>query len=175
MQDVPQVGWDPRYIDLHLPWAHRLLVVYLFVVIATSAVKSASILRQLLPFTSSSLRAPKGEHHFLRAWEKCSNRIQSMKRIVIITLLLSVLTAVYLSLEYLGDFVTQKIFFPGAFFGSMIEVLSVFALGILSCTVIYIACAFLEGALLRRMESWRYARGTNNNQTQSASESASLS
>jgi hypothetical protein len=156
MQDAPQVGWD---IDVQLPWPHRLFVLYVFVVVAISAVKSASVLRQLLPFTGSSLRAPKSDNDFLRAWEKCSNRIQSMKRIVVITLLLSLLTPAYLLRNDLAIFAKEKVFGPGAFLSTMSEVLTVFALGILACTVIYAACAFLEGALVRRVESWRYSRG----------------
>jgi hypothetical protein len=158
MQDAPQVGWD---IDVQLPWPHRLFVLYVFVVVAISAVKSASVLRQLLPFTGSSLRTQKSDNDFLRAWEKCSNRIQSMKRIVVITLLLSLLTPAYLLRNDLAIFAKEKVFGPGAFLSTMSEVLTVFALGILACTVIYAACAFLEGALVRRVESWRYSRGAN--------------
>jgi hypothetical protein len=73
----------------------RFFVVYVVAVLAISAVKSVSVLRQLLPSTRNSLRLPKNGAEFLHAWMKCSNKIQSMKRMVVITLLLSLLVAAY--------------------------------------------------------------------------------
>jgi hypothetical protein len=157
MQVSPQVGWDPRYVDHRLPWAYRLFVVYLFVVLGISVAKSASVILRLLPFTKSSFRNTRDKLDFSRAWEICSNKIQCMKRIVVMTVLLSVLTPAYLLLNVLGIFAAEKVFLPqapGAFLGAVIEVLTVFVLGILTGSLIYAACAFLEGALVRRKESW---------------------
>lgn len=157
MQANPQVGWpEGTYIDYQLPWSYRVFVVYLVVVFVISIVKCASVLRHLLPFTSSSFRALTNDHDILRAWEKCSNKVKSMKRIVVLTLLLSVLTAGYLLLNDLSALVKEKIIFPGAFLGSVIEVLTVFLFGILTSTLIYAGCAFLDGALVRRREAWTY-------------------
>jgi len=167
MQAAPQVGWDPRYIDHQLPWSYRLFVVYAFVVVGISVVKSASVILHLLPFTRSSFRTSKDDHDFFRAWESCSNKIQWMKRIVIMTVLLSVLTPAYLLLNDLGTFAAEKVYLPqapGAFLGSIIQVLTLFLLGILTCSLIYAACALLEGALLRRKEFWTYERRFNENQ-----------
>ena len=172
MQVAPQVGWDN--IDVIVPWPHRLFVLYMVVVFAISAVKSASVLRQLLPFRGSSLRASKSDTDFLRASEQCSNRIQSMKRIVVITLLLSFLIPAYLLLNDVAIFAREKVFGPGAFLGTMREVVTVFVLGILASTVIYATCAFLEGALVRRIESWRYSRGANENRSSGGSGPTSL-
>jgi hypothetical protein len=47
----------------------------------------------------------------------------------------------------------QKRLWPGALYGSTAEMLTIFALGIVVCAVLYTACAFYEGALERRKES----------------------
>ena len=49
MQEGPQIGWDPISINYHLPWASRLLVLYLLVVVTVSLAKSAGVLRTLWP------------------------------------------------------------------------------------------------------------------------------
>ena len=171
MQNAPQVAWDN--LDVIVPWPHRLFVFYVVVVVVISAVKSASALRQLL-LRGSSLRAPKSDDDFLRTWEKCSNRIQSMKRIVVTTLLLSFLIPAYMLLNGLENFAHEKVFSPGAFLGIMIEVLTVFVLGILACTLIYATCVFLEEALVRRIESWRSSGEANENRSAGNSGRASL-
>jgi hypothetical protein len=54
--------------------------------------------------------------------------------------------------------VEQKILGPTAFSGSLAEVLTLLAIGILVCAVLYTACSFYEGVLLRRKASWNYIR-----------------
>ena len=51
------------------------------------------------------------------------------------------------------QFVTQKAFGIAAVNGSIVEVLTMFVLGILVCTAIYSACALYEGALSRRKDT----------------------
>ena len=172
MQNAPQVRWDN--IDVIVPWPHKLFVLYVVVIVAISVVKSASVLRHLLPFRGSSLQTSKSDNDFLRAWEECSNKIQSMKRIVVVTLLLSLLIPAYLLVNDLAIFAKEKVFGPAAFLGTVSEVLTVFALGILASTVIYSACAFLEGALVRRVESWRCPRGAKENRSPGGSGPALL-
>ena len=46
--------------------------------------------------------------------------------------------------------VEQKAFGTAALGGGIVEVLTVFALGILVCAVLYTACALNEGMLLRK-------------------------
>jgi hypothetical protein len=82
-----------------------------------------------------------------------------MRRLVFITLLWTALVATLLLRTSLIQIAEQKAFGPGALIGSIVEVLSVFALGILVCTVLYGACTLCEGALLRRRESWNHTRG----------------
>jgi hypothetical protein len=159
MQEGSQIGWDPIAINYHLPWGSRLLILYFLVVVTVSLVKSSSVLRTLwLSKRSSSLRPSSPEDEFVRAWEMCSNKVQSIKRWVFVTLFWTVLVAVMLLRNNLLILTEQKRLWPGAFFGSTVEMLTIFALGILVCAVLYTACAFYEGALLRKRESWNSAR-----------------
>jgi hypothetical protein len=49
----------------------------------------------------------------------------------------------------------EKRLLPGAFFGSTVELLTIFSLSIFVCAVLYTACAVYDGALSRRRESWK--------------------
>jgi hypothetical protein len=93
------------------------------------------------------------ESKFLVLWEACSAKVQSMKRLVVLTFLASLLVAAYRARTMLVLFF-EKEFGVAAFSGGMGEVLMFFALGVLVCTVLYAACGFYEGVLQRRRESW---------------------
>ena len=150
MQEATQIGWDPISSNHQLPWAAKIFVLYLLVVVTTSLVNSVALLRQLWFLTRSSVQAPRSENDFQRAWERSSNKIQSIKRLVFVTLLLSVLVAVLLLRASLVRAFEQKMFGPALLSGSIVEVLTVFGLGIFVCVVLYAACALFEGMLLRR-------------------------
>jgi hypothetical protein len=158
MQQTPQVGWDPIAIDYRPPLALKLLVLYLLVVVVLSLVKSASVLRMLWSLTRNSRQRPRMGYEFLHLWKTCSNKIQSMKRLVFVTLLWTVLVASLLLRNVLIWIVEQKAFWPAAVGGSLTEVTTAFTLGILVCAVLYAASAFYEGELLRSREKWTYAR-----------------
>jgi hypothetical protein len=138
MQEAPQVGWDPIAINYRPPWASRLFLLYLLLVVAISLVKSASVLRD---FRRGS-------------WEICSARIQSMRRLVFFTLLLSVLVADQLLRVALMQIAAQRFFGPAALAGGVAEALTVFALGVLTCTALYAGCGLCEGILLHRRAAW---------------------
>jgi len=156
MQEAPpvgSVGWDPISVNYHLPWASKLLILYLLVVAVISLVKSAGIVRLLWSLSPDSARAPRVETEFVYTWETCSNKIQSIKRLVFTTILLIVLITTLLLRASLLH-VVQKDFGLAALSGSIVEVLTVFAIGVLACAVIYAACALCEGTLSRRRTSW---------------------
>lgn len=157
MQEVSQVGWDPVSINYHLPWASKLLILYLLVVSAISLVKSAAVLRLLRSLPRGSRRVPRIEDEPLYAWETCSNKIQSMRRLVFVTLFLTVLISAQLLRASLMQLVAQKAFGIAAVNGDIVEVLTMFVLGTLVCTVIYSACALYEGALSRRRILWNHS------------------
>jgi hypothetical protein len=161
VQQTPQVGWDPIAIDYRPPLALKLLLLYLLVVVVLSLVKSASVLRMLWSLTRDSRQRPRMGYKFLHVWKTCSNKIQSMKRLVFITLLWTVLVASLLLRSVLIRIVEQKAFWPAAVGGSLAEVTTAFTLGILVCAVLYTACAFYEGALLRSREKWTHARANS--------------
>jgi hypothetical protein len=60
------------------------------------------------------------------------------------------------------QFVAQKAFGIAAVNGSVVEVLTMFVLGILVCTVIYSACALYEGALSRRKDTMEWNHSATN-------------
>jgi hypothetical protein len=158
MQEGVQVGWDPVSLNYHLPWGSRLLILYLLAVVTVSAVKSSSILQFLWFSKRNSLRPSSPENEFVQAWESCSNKVQSIKRWTIVSLFWTVfVSAMLLRINFLMV-VEQKRFWLGAFYGYTVEILTIFALGILVCAVLYTECAFCEEALLRRRESWRRSR-----------------
>ncbi|HKV79912.1 MAG TPA: hypothetical protein VJP02_17315 [Candidatus Sulfotelmatobacter sp.] len=164
MQEVgPPMSLDPLSINYQLPWESRLLILYLLVVVAVSFVKSASMLRTLWLSKHSSLQQSSAEHEFMAAWERCSNKVQSIKRWVFVTLFWTVLVAATLLRNEFMYFTEQKIFWTGAFFVPTAEVLTTFALGMLVCAVLYTVCALFDGALLRKRESWNSARSGNEN------------
>jgi hypothetical protein len=106
-----------------------------------------------LVFTARFTSSAENEDEPLYAWETCSNKIQSMRRLVFVTLLLTVLISAQLLRASLMQLVAQKAFGIAAVNGSIVEALTMFVLGSLVCTVIYSACALYEGALSRRKDT----------------------
>jgi hypothetical protein len=94
------------------------------------------------------------ENEFVAVWEACSAKVQTMKRLVVLTFLLSVLVAACQLRPVLTGF-AQKSFGPAALSGGMVEVLTVFEPGILVCAMLYATCGLFDGVLLRRKASWR--------------------
>ena len=158
MQEDTQIGWDPISINYHLPWGSRLFILYLLAVVIVSVVKSISVLRTLWFSKRGSLGQSGPEEEFVQAWESCSNRVQSMKRWIFVTLFWTVLVALMLLRNNFVIVAEQKRIWPGAFYGFTAEMLAIVALGILVCAVLYTACVFYEGALERRKESWNSVR-----------------
>jgi len=149
MQEVGQVGWDPISVNHHLPWASKLLILYLLVVAATSIVKSAAVLRLLRSLSRDPVRVSR-EY----VWEMCSNKIRQLRQLVFVTLFLTVLVTTMLVRASLMQIAVKEAAGIAAFSGGIAEVLTVFVLGILVCTVIYASCALYEGALSRRRTLW---------------------
>ena len=163
MQDGPSMGPDPLSFDQQLPWESRLFILYLCVVITVSLVKSGSVLRTLWHSKRDSLQLSGTEDQFALAWERCSNKAQSIKRWVFVTLFWTVLvTATLLRKEFIF-FTEQKMFWTGALFVPTVDVLTILVLGLLVCAVLYTACALYEGALRRRKESWSRTRSRTEN------------
>jgi hypothetical protein len=125
-----------------------------------SVVKSVGVLRTLW-FSKRSLGRLGPEEEFVQAWESCSIKVHSIKRWIFVTLFWTVLVALMLLRNNFVVVAEQKRIWPGAFYGSTAEMLTIVALGILVCAALYTACAFYEGALERRKEARNRVRPEN--------------
>jgi hypothetical protein len=93
---------------------------------------------------------------FLYLWELCCAEVGSIKRLLLLTLLLS-------SVVVLGDI---QMTFTDAFenrttgvvalFMAIAELLRRFSLGLFVCTIFFAISGFLEGTLVRRRIHWNY-------------------
>jgi len=147
MQEQP-VGWDPISIDYRMPLSYRLLILYLLVVGITSLVRFIGIVRFL--WLSRPSLGSKDEEFWLK-WRQCSNRSQSMKRLVILTILVTVLAAAFVLKTELTFVIEQKAYSGSPLFFAMFEALDVFTVGMIASAILYGAYALCEGALLRRI------------------------
>jgi hypothetical protein len=163
MQEGPPMDTDPLSVDYQMPWESRLLILYLLVVVTMSLVKFAIMLRPLWLSKRGSLHQSSTEDEFVPTWERCSNKVQSVKRWVFITLFWIFLVAATLLRNEFIFFTEQKMFWTGAIFVPTIEVLTIVVLAVLVCAVLYTVCAFYEGALVRRKESWNRAHSSTEN------------
>jgi biopolymer transport protein ExbB/TolQ len=96
------------------------------------------------------------ESRFLFLWEMCSAKVASLKRLGILTSLLSVLVFVSLTIRFLTDLTISKATGIAVITGSIAESLVPFSLGILVSAVLYAIYGFFQGVLIRRMASWNY-------------------
>ncbi|HTS36651.1 MAG TPA: hypothetical protein VMH04_13335 [Candidatus Solibacter sp.] len=148
MQEGPSMVLDPLSIDRQMPWESRLLILYLTVVVIVSLVKSASVLRAL--YFSKPLRQPNTDEEFVLAWDRCSNKVHSVKRWVIVTVFWTILVTAMLLRDEFVFLTEQKALWSGALLFPTVEVLTVFVFGILVCAALYTVCAVLEGALCKQ-------------------------
>jgi len=96
------------------------------------------------------------EGRFLYAWEICSAKVRSLKRLAVLTFLLSTIVCTFLITAVLQDIAVEKATHVAAFSGVLAEALVFFGFGIFVCTVLYSAYALYEGMLTRRKASWNY-------------------
>ena len=150
----PPVGWDPITIDHHLPFMSRLLMLYLLVVAVVWIVRSVNVLRILWSSKRGPLSLPTIGDEFLERCRICSNKIQSMKRLALVTLLWTVLVATLQLRSILVWFVMEKASLPAALGGGVLDALDIFIPGILVAAVLYSASVLYAGALQRAKESW---------------------
>ncbi len=96
------------------------------------------------------------EFKFLYSWEMCSTKVESIKRLAVLTSLLSVLLLVCRATTILAYITAQKVVGNAFVAGSMAEVFVLLALGIFVCALLYAIYTFYEGTLRRRRASWKY-------------------
>jgi len=149
MQAAPAVGWDLMSFSPHLPMAEKVLILYLFVITATSPFKLMSVLRTFWSVTRAPGKAAIEPARAAYRLQVSANEIQSLRRLAHITLLVTTLVVALLLRADFALFSEQKILFAGFFNGALAEVLSVFAAGVCVSATIYGAYAFCEGLLQR--------------------------
>jgi hypothetical protein len=93
---------------------------------------------------------------FLYLWEMCATRVASLKRLALLTFLLTAFVFVTLMANLLAQVGTERIVGTGFLAGRIAESLAPLALGVLVCAVLYATCGFFEGVLQRRRASWNY-------------------
>jgi hypothetical protein len=86
----------------------------------------------------------------------CATRVASLKRLALLTFLLTAFVFVTLMANLLAQVGTERIVGTGFLAGRIAESLAPLALGILVCAVLYATCGFFEGVLQRRRASWNY-------------------
>lgn len=158
MQEQP-VGWDPISIDYRMPLPYRLLILYLLVAGITSLVRLIGIVR-FLWFSRPSLGFRTNHEEFWPKWRRWSNSSQSIKRLVFLTILITVLAAAFVLKTDLVLVIEQKAYSGSPIFSAIVEALDVFTVGIIASAILYGVYALCEGALLRRMASWNRSRAT---------------
>jgi hypothetical protein len=93
---------------------------------------------------------------FAHRCELCAAKVSSIKKLVPLTLLVSILLLVESSATMLGDIATEKRVWIGFVAGRTSELLVQMALGVLVCVILYAISSSFEGALARRKISWNY-------------------
>ena len=185
MQDQV-VEWDPIYEGTGVPWESRLFLLYLAVVLVLSIFKSITIIRQLWWF-SSNLQASSNqvraasepadstghsvlaiENKFQYEADTCGIKIRSIKHLVPLTILLSLLALIRSALRVLDGIATEKRTSLNSLSGIIGEALIPFAFALLVCAIILGVSNLYEGILAHQKARWRYSCAQVKKQSQSS-------
>ncbi|HLJ88097.1 MAG TPA: hypothetical protein VKZ53_14840 [Candidatus Angelobacter sp.] len=157
-----EIGWDPISVCSHPSWESGIFVLYLFVVVVISLVKTMGVVRILWFLRRASRKFSHADAEWMFAWERCSNKILSLKRLTFFTLLWTVLVPARLLTRALVILSEQKVFSLFALSGSLVLALTLFEFGVLASALVYGVYALCEGALAWRKQFWGYARSAEN-------------
>jgi hypothetical protein len=102
---------------------------------------------------SSSL-VEKVESEFLRIWQACSIKAASLKKLFVVTFLVTTLTFAWSATDILAEIGRSKTTGIGAIGGGFAELFAQLTLGTFMCTVLYVTFGFYERVLTRRKLSW---------------------
>lgn len=159
MQDS-SVGWDPISINHHLPWQERLFVLYLVVVLGMSVISSLGMLRQLWFAGPLSKNKKLADATFLCEWEMCIAKSTGMKRMAVLTLLLTLVTLADGATQILMGIAQEKRVWSSAVAGGLAELGGLLTWGFLAGAVLYGLASLYQGVLARRRASWNYSRSS---------------
>jgi hypothetical protein len=91
---------------------------------------------------------------FLFMWEMCSGKVTALKRMSILTFLVTILAITWQISASLTELSCAKVTGIGAIAGGLAESFVQLTLGLFACTMIYATYSFYEGMLARRRISW---------------------
>lgn len=96
------------------------------------------------------------EAHFLYFWQLYLVKVQSIKKLAILTIMVSVWVFLAHRIEMFSYIGIQKITSIGLMSGGIVQSLTSLELGIVSAMLLYAQYALLEGALRRRKLAWDF-------------------
>jgi len=154
MQDNgPQ--WDPSTIDRIMPWEPRLFVLFLFVVAIFLLVRVTQLSwflwrsKAVSPLPGSDVVASGSTTVLVRDLAIASIRAVSLKTSATLTLLLSLTVSAEELFKLLNSVRFEKSSGISAIAGAGAEIMSVFALAVGVCAMLYAAFAIFDGRLSR--------------------------
>jgi hypothetical protein len=152
------IGWEPMY-EGHLPWFTKVFVVYLALVLLLSVARATGLIRRLRALRKLEQEAATELTSKLPLfWESLWAKTASIKSLSMLTLLLSLLVSAWSSTQIMLGITREKSTGVAFLAGSMAEVLTVFSLGVLVCTVLYAFAILFEAVLARRKMRHNFTR-----------------
>lgn len=144
------IGWEPLY-ESHLPWFTKVFVAYLVLVLLLSAARATGLIRRLRALRKLEQETATELTSKSRLfWESLCAKTAEIKSLSILTWLLSLLVFAWSTTQIMLGITREKSTGVAFLAGSMAEVLTVFSLGVLVCTVLYALAMFFETVLARR-------------------------
>jgi hypothetical protein len=145
--------WQPIY-EPHAPlaWEARLFLLYLLLACGFLFLRGMSVIRTLwrMRKTTASDAPQQSGTKFLKEWGLCSIKVASIKRVAVLTFILSILALLDGTIRVLTSVSNEKFTGPTVLAGSTAEVLVLFALGVSVCAALYAAFSVFEEMLSRR-------------------------
>lgn len=149
MQEEQTVTFDPRYIDVYVPWYIRLLHLYLALVLLLTVLRSARLVWNL---RTQRTAARLSESFFqLRSqdfWEHSYVKARSLKTLCHLTFLVSIIALLWSLADVLTQVSMQKTAGIGAVAGGLADTLRTFSVGIVVSAGL-LCVAFLCERLIR--------------------------
>jgi hypothetical protein len=147
MQENTAVGWDPISIQPQQPLLTKLFILYMFFVITVSFVRWVCLLRQLWWLEAHSHAA---DSNWLNVWNRSLRTVQSSKRLVVTSCLLSAAVATSQTMALFTMIASQKLTGVGPLYGELARRFVILGIGLWMSVAVYVAFGFCEGILMRR-------------------------
>ena len=179
------VAWDPVTFTHPVPWYVKLYFLYLLGALCLSFIRSNSLAKRVWFFRNRGVdelgdagnalaeaalkgklghaERPTGQvdlapadAQFTLTWQLSCNKVRGMKRVVVFTLLLSMLVTVAGAANVLYRVSMQRTTSVEVWSYAWAEVFTTLGIGLFVCALIYLAADVFEGVLERRKAGWTY-------------------